>query len=59
VAEEVVAVTKVYGDRKVRVPKPVAEALGLEPGDRVVWVLRRGEVVLKKAKVEGERFELV
>ena len=36
------------GQLKVTIPKVLAQAVGIGAGDRVVWVVDRGELVLRK-----------
>jgi len=50
-AEELKTYRIVRGRRQwsVTLPRVLAQAVGLKPGDRVVWVVDRGELVLRKA----------
>ena len=41
---------EVRGQLRVTLPRVLAQAVGLEPGDKVEWVVDRGELVLRKAK---------
>jgi len=50
--------TKKIGPKgQVLIPKPIRDALGLEPGGEVVVDVRDGEVVLSKPKIEGNYTE--
>lgn len=42
--------SKLTSKAQIVVPAEVREQLGLEPGDRGVWVLRDGEAVLMSAE---------
>jgi AbrB family looped-hinge helix DNA binding protein len=41
---------KITGKGQVTIPKRIRDELGLKPGDRVLFVLRDGEVVLQPIK---------
>jgi antitoxin component of MazEF toxin-antitoxin module len=46
---------KIYeskGQLKVTVPAVLAQAVGLSKGDDITWLIDRGELVMKKAKVK-------
>jgi len=34
------------------IPKPIREALGLQPGDRVEFLVKEGQVVLRRATAD-------
>jgi len=38
------------GQLRVTIPKVLAQAVGIQKGDRIKWVIDRGELVLRKAK---------
>ena len=42
--------SKVTSRGQTTIPKPIRDRLGLEPGDRVLFVEREGEVVLQPMK---------
>ncbi len=42
---------KIYeskGQLRVTIPKVLAQAVGIKKGDRIVWKIDRGELVLRK-----------
>ncbi len=41
-------VFEVKGSLKVTLPKVLAQAVGIGAGDKVMWVVDRGELVLRK-----------
>ena len=49
-----VRLAKVTAKGQVTIPREVREVLGIKPGDYVAFLIREGEVVLRKAKVEIE-----
>ena len=50
---EVLAVVKVGPKRLITLPKDVARLLNVKEGDRVVFLRRNGEILLKNAKSLG------
>ena len=40
--------TKVYNHGKTQIPRDVRRILRIEDGDRVLWVLEDGKIVVKK-----------
>ncbi len=48
-AEKTYTIHHVSGSLKVTIPRVLAEAVGLKEGDKVKWVIDRGELVLRKA----------
>jgi AbrB family looped-hinge helix DNA binding protein len=47
--ERVLDVAVITRKSQVTVTKPVRELLGLKEGDRILFILKDGEVVLRKA----------
>lgn len=43
-------VHEVKGQLKVALPKVLAQAVGIQKGDRVMWIIDRGELVLRKVE---------
>ena len=43
-------VHEVKGSLKVTLPRPLSQALDIRKGDRVMWIIDRGELVLRKVK---------
>jgi len=48
VKEKTYSVYEADGQYRVTVPKVLAQAMGIGKGDRVKWVLDRGDLVLRK-----------
>ena len=42
------SVHEVKGQLKITLPKVLAQAVGIKNGDKVKWIIDRGELVLKK-----------
>jgi len=47
--ESTVDVSKVFGRGKTQVPSDVRKLLGLKDGDKIVWKLENGKVVVEVA----------
>ncbi len=56
--EEILDVVKVTGakggQRRITLKKSVAEELGADVGDYLLFIKKDGEIVIRKLKVEGE-----
>ena len=50
--EEILAVVKIGPKNLITLPKPVRELLGVGEGDRVVFVKRDGEIVVRPARLK-------
>ena len=50
---EILAVAKIGPKRQITLPRDVAKLLNVKEGDRVVFLLRNGEIILKNAKSLG------
>jgi bifunctional DNA-binding transcriptional regulator/antitoxin component of YhaV-PrlF toxin-antitoxin module len=48
------AVSKVFQNGKTQVPREVRRSLGLEDGDKMVWVLDGDRWIVRNAKSLGE-----
>ncbi len=46
--EKTYTVYDVKGQLKVTVPKVLTQAVGIGKGDRIKWIIDRGELVMKK-----------
>ena len=46
--EKTYKVFEVKGSLKVTLPRALATAVGIKKGDKVMWVVDRGELVLRK-----------
>ncbi len=46
--EKTYTVHDVKGQLKVTVPKVLAQAVGIGKGDKIKWIIDRGELVMKK-----------
>ena len=42
------SVHEVKGQPKITLPKVLAQAVGIKNGDKIKWIIDRGELVLKK-----------
>ena len=51
VPQTVVAVRKVYGHGRVQIPVEVRRRLGLEDGDKLIFIQSEGEYSIRKAEV--------
>jgi len=47
---EVIAVSKISTKSLVHVPKDVLSILGVKSGDKIQWVLKDGEIIVRKSK---------
>ena len=47
------AVAKISPKFQITIPRHVAKLLGVKEGDRVVFIRRNGEIILKNAKSIG------
>lgn len=47
--ESIVDVSKVFGRGKTQIPADVRKMLGLKDGDKIVWKLENGKVVVEVA----------
>ncbi len=47
--EKTYSIMEVKRQLKVTVPIVLAQAVGLKAGDKIKWVIDRGELVMKKA----------
>lgn len=47
--EKTYSIIEVNRQLKVTVPIVLAQAVGLKAGDKIKWVIDRGELVMKKA----------
>jgi|Deesub1362A_J573_1020465.scaffolds.fasta_scaffold02647_14 antitoxin component of MazEF toxin-antitoxin module len=43
-------VHEVKGQLKVALPRVLAQAVGIQKGDRIKWVIDRGELVLRRVE---------
>ena len=48
--EKTYKVGAVKGQLKITLPKSLAVALNIDKGDKMMWKIDRGELVLRKAK---------
>ncbi len=48
--EKTYSIHDVKGQLKVTVPKVLAQAVVIEKGDKVKWIIDRGELVVKKVR---------
>ena len=48
VEEKTYKIHEVKGSLKVTLPRALAQAVGIQKGDRIKWVIDRGELVLRK-----------
>ncbi len=46
--EKTYNIYEVKGQLRVTVPKVLAQAIGIGKGDKVKWIIDRGELVMKK-----------
>ena len=49
ITEKIVAMSKVYQHGKTQIPKEVRKELGLEDGDKVLWIIMDGKLIVKRA----------
>ncbi len=49
IKEKTYSVYEVKEQLRVTVPKVLAQAVGIGKGDKVKWIIDRGELVMKKA----------
>ena len=50
VEEKTYKIHEVKGSLKVTLPRALAQAVGIQKGDRIKWVIDRGELVLRKVE---------
>jgi bifunctional DNA-binding transcriptional regulator/antitoxin component of YhaV-PrlF toxin-antitoxin module len=48
VDEKTYSVYEAQGQLRVTVPKVLAQAIGIEKGDRIKWVIDRGDLILRR-----------
>jgi bifunctional DNA-binding transcriptional regulator/antitoxin component of YhaV-PrlF toxin-antitoxin module len=48
VKEKTYSVYEAKGQLRVTVPKVLAQAIGIEKGGRIKWVIDRGELILRR-----------
>ena len=46
--EKILGLSKLSSKNQITIPKDVRETLNLQVGDRVVFILKNGEVTIKK-----------
>ncbi len=46
--EKTYQIFEAKGQWKVTIPKVLAQAVGLRKGDKIKWIIDRGELVMKK-----------
>ncbi len=49
IKEKTYNIYETKGQLRVTVPKVLAQAVGIKKGDKVKWIIDRGELVMKKA----------
>jgi antitoxin PrlF len=47
--EHIIKVSKVTSNRQVTIPVEIMKKLKVRIGDKVLWVERNGEIIIKKA----------
>jgi bifunctional DNA-binding transcriptional regulator/antitoxin component of YhaV-PrlF toxin-antitoxin module len=48
VDEKTYSVYEAQGQLRVTVPKVLAQAIGIEKGDKIKWVIDRGDLILRR-----------
>lgn len=48
--EKTYRVYEVKGQLRITIPRVLAQAVGIQKGDKIKWVIDRGELVLRKAE---------
>jgi AbrB family looped-hinge helix DNA binding protein len=49
IEEKIIALSRVYQRGKTQVPKEVRDILGIEDGDKVLWLFESGKLIVRKA----------
>ncbi len=49
IREKTYGIYEVKGQLRVTIPKVLATAVGIRKGDKVKWIIDRGELVVKRA----------
>ena len=49
---KILAVTKISSKNLVTIPKEVRLILGVKEGDRIAFILKDGEVIIRKAELK-------
>jgi AbrB family looped-hinge helix DNA binding protein len=52
--QKIIAVRKVYGRGRVQIPVEIREQLGLDDGDKLIFIQSNGEYFIRKAEVTLE-----
>ena len=52
--EHIIKVSKVTSNRQVTIPVEIMKKLKLRIGDKVLWIERNKDIVIKKGKVVAE-----
>jgi AbrB family looped-hinge helix DNA binding protein len=47
--EKIIQLSKITSNRQVTVPVEIMKKLKLKAGDKIIWIERNGDIIVKKA----------
>jgi len=48
-SEKIIQLSKITSNRQVTVPIEIMKKLKLEAGDKIIWIERNGDIIVRKA----------
>ena len=51
---QIIKVSKITSNRQVTIPKEIMNRLKLKAGDKIVWIEKNSDIVIKKGKILAE-----
>ena len=52
----IIQISKITSNRQVTIPVDVMDKLKVKAGEKIIWVERNGDIMVRKAELESKKF---
>ena len=52
----IIQISKITSNRQVTIPVDVMNKLKVKAGEKIIWIERNGDIMVRKAELESKKF---
>jgi AbrB family looped-hinge helix DNA binding protein len=54
-SDRIIQISKITSNRQVTIPVDVMDKLKVKRGDKIIWIERNGDIIVRKAELESRK----